>query len=352
MIDRLPPEVLMKIVSFAYTDGGGAKLIHQLCLVSKYFKAIADPFKFRFVAVVGLKQLSSLLRVIRRNPLRAKQISSLFLSESPPWPPPPEPRGLRKWLFRRFLLLPRGPDFVQVASRLMSKIRPTLQALTCVVDHWFPEEYGTVLSQPFPALTRLNIRAAWFRYPRDAKFHHGTFPALTYLHVSSEHYLYSHNLSHVASLCQQCPKLETLKLSGAWPDPDHFQHMWLQFYTVEPRPHNVVPVTPSLRRTVRRVIIQNYYTDSDALGVMSEIGAVPHRTPVSRADVQEGGVLWLKPVNPPKHSERVHCAFEELHRGSLTGMGTIESFSVQRVYPLCAFEYLHVPITLTIGIYT
>jgi hypothetical protein len=352
VIYRLPPEVLSNIVSLSYRDGNAA-IIHTLCLVSKYLLAIADPFKFRFVAISGITQLTSLLRVLRRNPVRAKQIISLFLAESPPWHQRREPRGFRRWFSIRYLLSKR-PDFVEGVTRLISKVRPTLQALTCVVDNWFPEDYGPILSLPFPSLTRLHLRVTWFRYDRNSRFDPSLpayFPALRFLHISTQHYLYDQNLSHLASLCAHAPQLDTLKLSGAWPDPDHFEVMWKQQCVVEPKPDNVVPITPPLDNTVRRILVQNYNTDSEALGFLAEQGQLIPRDPVSRVDIQEG-LIWLSAVNPPNERERLNSAFEELHRERLAGMGHIDTHSVQRVYPQSAFSFLHVPIALTVGIYT
>ena len=347
-IYRLPTEILYSIVSLAFKEGG-VTTVYNLCLASRRLLAVADPFRFRFVSVAGTHQIYALLRVLKQDPARSKQIHALFLAESHPYVYHAKKHGLRKWLsFQR--LLSKKRNFVEAAVHLISKIGPTLQALTFVVDSWFPEDYGSILSSSFPSLTRLNIRAPWFRCHSNPKFGTGNFPSLRSLHISTRHYLYFHNLCHLASLCQRCPQLETLKLSGALPDPDHFDSMWKQFCIVEPRRDTVFPVTPPLPTHIRRIILQNYHSDSEAPGFLAESGQLVRRPPIFDDDIEEG-LLWLKPVHPPNYRDRVSSAIEELHRPRLMGLDTVETHSVRRVYPRGAFAYTHIPIALTVGVY-
>lgn len=150
-MERCPPEIHVRIFSYACTDDGTTGC--ALSLVSHYFREVSYPCQWQCISLAGFKRVVRLARetqVIRRR----KPVYHLFLSDrySPPPNCYPHPEDHTAYELE---LLPALCTIMEYAS-------DSLETLSFFSDACFYDGASAVrhlLSFPYPRLKELTLRA-------------------------------------------------------------------------------------------------------------------------------------------------------------------------------------------------
>ncbi|KZT20843.1 hypothetical protein NEOLEDRAFT_815139 [Neolentinus lepideus HHB14362 ss-1] len=189
-MDALPPEVLLQIVDLACCDVGQTAC--SLRLVSRYLCAATDPYRFRFIAVLGAKRMNRLFVALSSAPEVKRTVRHLFVSDKPA-----ETRYGRVYVNRaapndvdevRKAQELSGFRFVRSAKDVLPLVAPSIETLTCLVHNPFGQSdlLTTLLTTEFPKLTHLTLRLGDMRFPSLQRLPPDlspSMPNLTHLHI-------------------------------------------------------------------------------------------------------------------------------------------------------------------------
>ncbi|KAI0802013.1 hypothetical protein BC629DRAFT_160810 [Irpex lacteus] len=145
-MDKCPPEIHARIVSYACTDAGYTGC--ALSLVSHYFSQVSSPYRWQCIALPGYDQIICFANILARSKTR-RPIHHLFLSDR-----------------RSELVLSSTDDyetkFLSIFASVLQYAAPTLRSLSFFSDASFyygAQSVSQCLSTPYPFLQELTIRA-------------------------------------------------------------------------------------------------------------------------------------------------------------------------------------------------
>ena len=78
-MDTLPLELHSQIFEYACVDDGTTA--RSLSLVSRYIRAVAEPFRYQSLSVAGIDSLLQLARTLEELPAHRRRVRHLFLSD-------------------------------------------------------------------------------------------------------------------------------------------------------------------------------------------------------------------------------------------------------------------------------
>ena len=235
-IQSLPPEIHSHLLSFAYSPlplhqshpSPPSNPAHTLSLVSRYWHALAHPFRFTSASVHGPERIAKLLDALERAPPHQRRVTRLFVSDCDT--PSHTVNGLVDAddceQDGNYDYDPDTSDHhLRVLERLIAITAPHLQVLVLHIHNPYTSTpfLARVWSTQFPRLERLIISGI---YPLPVSLH---IPSSDQEHLSTKiiepsmprlQSLHLHGMRNPAGLFELgglnglCPNLTHLRLSG------------------------------------------------------------------------------------------------------------------------------------------
>jgi hypothetical protein len=147
-MDRCPPEIWMKIASFACTDDG--LTCRSLSLVSKSFHDISKPFKLQSIALRGADQTVAFATLLKTTPPHLRRVHNLLIRAGGPQINLLADFSVVVPLFRQ------RAHLIEVSLSIMESVADTIQVVVLLHDGLMRQN----LLYDAPVLTELTIH--WF----------------------------------------------------------------------------------------------------------------------------------------------------------------------------------------------
>ncbi|KAF7981943.1 hypothetical protein HWV62_30727 [Athelia sp. TMB] len=191
-MDRAPPEVWLRISSYACTDAGITG--RSLSLVSKFIRAASARVKLQSIAAHGPQQIYALDDLLRRTPPHLRLVKYLYISLAPPssFPhglgesgrpslPVGESRQVNKTRAMRLAQVAEKKQLVAACCRILQMVSESIEIL--YLDGRGSLNFGDSAPIVFPRLEELVSNDLPISNDRDAMPTLALFPRLHHWHL-------------------------------------------------------------------------------------------------------------------------------------------------------------------------